>query len=237
MKNGVICKNCSSENPIHTHICSNCKYFFRDRVYNINIWETVEQIIEAPGKAFLKIVYSEHKNFIVFLSFLLGLRILVLSRFVSVPISNLTISTTPLILSYLISLSSIVILFLLSSSIIMYILNKTGYKVRFRDIYTLNIYSNIPNLFAVIILLPIELIVFGDYLFSNNPNPFQVKPTIAYILSSIEFGMLIWAFILNVIALNVLTRDKKLSASIAIGQIIITLLLILTLANTIFFLY
>lgn len=235
MKNAVICKNCAAENSIYTHICTSCKYFIRDRVSNIDIWETIGSIIESPLIAFKKIVFSEHKNFIVFLSIFFALRILILSRFVSLVLAESAISTTPLIISYLIVLSSVIVLFVLISALVSFILNKKDYKVRFRDIYSLNIYSTIPNLFAVVILFPIEIIVFGDYLFSNNPNPFQVKTTIAYLLFSVELGMILWSIVLNYKANYTLTSNKSLSLSIIALNYFLIIALIIILAVTVFF--
>ncbi len=235
MKNAVVCKNCSAENSIYTHTCTSCKYFIRDRVSNIDIWETIGSLIESPSAAFKKIILSEHKNFIVFLSILFALRILILSRFVSLILSESARSTTPLIISYLIVLSSVTVLFVLISAFISFILNKKDYKVRFRDIYSLNIYSTVPNLFAVVILFPIELIVFGDYLFSNNPNPFQVKATIAYLLFSVELGMILWSIVLNYKANYALTANKSLSLNITAINYLLMIALIIILAVTVFF--
>ncbi|MCJ7555177.1 MAG: hypothetical protein MUO34_14995 [Ignavibacteriaceae bacterium] len=235
MKNAVICKNCSAENSIYTHICTSCKYFIRDKVSNIDIGETIESIAESPSTAFKKIIFSEHKNFIVFLTILFALRILILSRFVSLILSESAISTTPLIMSYLSVLSSVIVLFVLISTLISFILNKKDYKVRFRDIYSLNIYSTVPNLFAVIILFPIELIVFGAYLFSNNPNPFQVKTTIAYILFSFELGMILWSVFLNYKANYALTASKSVSLMITALNYFLIIALIIVLAVTVFF--
>ena len=53
--------------------------------------------------------------------------------------------------------------------------------LRFKDTFALIIYSQIPYLFGLIILFPLELVIFGDYLFSKNPSPFTIKGTLAYL--------------------------------------------------------
>lgn len=235
MKNPVICKNCSAENPLYAHICSKCKYFLRDKVYNIDIWETIGQVIESPAKAFLKIIYAEYKNFIVFLTFFFSIRILVLSRFTSLFIAESPISTTPIIISFMLTLTATTIFLLVLSSISSLILRKVGYSVRFKDVYSLNIYSNIPNIFSIFILLPIELIVFGDYLFSNNPSPFQVKASLAYILAAFEIGILLWSFILNYKANKILTENNSVSLLTSSLHLLFFVSLLIGLALTVFF--
>lgn len=236
MKNPVICKNCSAENPVYSHTCGNCRYFIRDRVYNINIWETIGQIIESPGTAYKKVIYSEHKNFIVFLTFLLALRYLILSRFVSVPLSEATISSTPLLTGYLITLAATTGFLLAFAFIAKVVFNSSNYKVRIRDIYALNVYSNIPNFFAVLFLLPIELVIFGDYIFSNNPTPFQMKPLFAYVLAAVEVGLIIWSILLNIKSFTVLTNNKLTGMITGLINLFLISGLIYILAETIFFL-
>lgn len=235
MNNSVICKNCSTENPLYSHTCTNCKYFIRDKISNIDIWETIGLLIELPSKAFLKIIYAEHKNFIVFLTILFSLRILILSRFVSLLFPDSDIATTPLIFSYSIALISVLILLVCISLITAVILNKKDFKVRFRDLYSLNIFSNVPNLFAVIILFPVELIVLGEYLFSNNPNPFQVKSTFAILLLAFETGMILWSVVLNFKSNFTLTANYSLSLILTAVNQLLLIGLILALSQTIFF--
>ena len=234
MKNPVICKNCSEKNPLYAHICSKCKYFLRDKVYNVDIWVTIGQIIESPTKAFLKIIFAEHKNFIVFLTIFFALRILVLSRFTSLFFTDSSTSAAPIIISYLISLTASAIIYFVLSYISSVVLNRWEYIVRFKDVYSLNIYSNIPNILALFILLPIELIVFGNYLFSNNPNPFQVKETFAYILSSFELGIILWSVILNYKAMKTLINNNSAALLISSIHLIFFITLIIALSFILF---
>jgi hypothetical protein len=234
MKNPVICKNCSAENPLYSHICSNCKHFLRDKISNIDIWETISGIIESPSNAFQKIILSEHKNFIVFITLILAVRILILSRFVSVPFSKSAIPELPIFLIYLIVLFAFAILLIIISLLTSFILNKIDFRTRFRDIYTLNVFSQMPNLFSVITLFPIELIVFGNYLFSNNPYPFQVKGTISFLLIGFEIGIIGWSLVLNYLAMYTVTRNKTAGLIISLISSIIILLLIIILATVLF---
>lgn len=228
MKNSIICKNCSVENPLYNQICSNCKYYIRDKLPNIDIWETISLIIESPSKSFQRIIFSEHKNFIVFLTLFFAIRILIVTRFISLIESEFTSYTTAIILSYLILLIGLTAVIVIFFTLVRFTLKRINYITRLKDLYSIFIYSSMPNIFAVVILFPIQVIVFGDYLFSNNPNPFQVKPIFAYALAGFEIGVIIWAFVLNYISFKVLTCSKK-------AGLVITLLLNIILIGLIYF--
>lgn len=234
MKNSIICKNCSAENPPYNHICIQCKYFLRDKVSNIDIWKTIGLIIESPSKAFQTIIFSENKNFIVFLTLFFSLRILILSRFVNSIFATSTSSETSIILNLLVVIIVSVAILIFCFIITSFTLKKLNYMVRMKDIYSTYIYSFFPNLFALVILFPIELIVFGDYLFSNNPNPFQIKPLFAYLLLAFEIGMIVWSIILNYIVFKVLTGNNTVAIMISIIINILLASLILIFAEFIF---
>src|ERR1039458_8374525 len=83
MKNVIICKSCSTENPYYEVICSNCHSFLRDRIFNIDLWKTIEQLIETPVKAFRRIIQSEHKNFISLIFIFAVFKLFISSIFIS----------------------------------------------------------------------------------------------------------------------------------------------------------
>lgn len=234
MKNSVLCKNCSTENPVYSHICSNCKQFLRDKVSNIDIWKTIVNLIESPSKAFYTIIYSEHKNFIAFLLIILGFRIMILARYVSLPFSDTIKSIIPFGFAYILVLISLVILFCLVSFVLTMLLNRLNYSIRFKDTLSLNVYAQLPHIFAVLILFPVELIVFGNSLFLNNPYPFQIKPFVAYILIGFEAGMMLWVIVLNYIAYRVQTGDRKLSLILTFFTFSMLTGLIFTLSSIVF---
>jgi hypothetical protein len=59
----IICSVCQSQNDEFATVCSNCKSFIQNRIPNLDFFETVWKVIEAPHKAFHDITLSEHKNY------------------------------------------------------------------------------------------------------------------------------------------------------------------------------
>jgi hypothetical protein len=59
-----------------------------------------------------------------------------------------------------------------------------------------------PHVFGIIFLFVLELVVFGDYLFSVNPTPFVVKGLIAYLFLGAEILLILWSVFLSFTALK-----------------------------------
>lgn len=210
------CKKCNHTNPVYKHICEKCRSYLRERVVNIDLWKTIQLIIEDPNKAFTQIIFSEHKNFTLFLTLFIAIKNLVIARFLSVPTLGLDGVTTPLIVSFIFS---ILLSLLITSGISwLQLLFYKGRKLifRFKDIYAVNTYALIPFLFGLFFIFPVELIVLGGDIFSNNPYSYQIKPALSYILMTIEVIMIIWSFILMYKSILILGIKRTQSALLII---------------------
>jgi hypothetical protein len=219
----IKCKKCNYLNPAYKNICSECKSYLRERVVNIDLWNTTQLIIEDPHKAFKQIIFSEHKNFIVFITFFIGMKNLLISRFLSVPELGINGVSTSFILSVILM---IVITLILSSTFVFIqkvLYNKKGIVLRFRDIYAVNSYSFIPYLFGLAFIFPVELVVLGGDIFSNNPYSFEIKPIISYILIGIELITIIWSFILIQKSILAISANRIYSIIITSAYFIIWL--------------
>jgi hypothetical protein len=207
MKNVVNCSNCGAENPFYKFTCSNCKAYLRDKIFNLDLWELIGMLIESPVKAFNRIIQSEHKNFIILIAVLFSIRTFINSRFLSIYLSGENSLRFNLETELLISVgASLLVIWIFT--FILFIVNKySGLKTRLRDNNAVLIYSILPYSFALMVLFPIELIIFGGYLFSNNPSPFILKPTIAYTLLSFEGLLILWGFFLSVTGIYALSRN------------------------------
>jgi len=221
MKNSVTCPNCNSENPFYNSVCSNCKFYLRDRIYNIDLWTLMSSLIESPAKAFRTIILSEHKNFILFILFFVSIKYLVNARFIAMLSIGEFQTTIGLQLSYLIVLGITLIYFIIFSLLHKLSSKRNEVNIRFKDTLALIIYSQIPFLFGLIILFPLELVIFGDYLFSLNPTPFIIKGTIAYLFLVIEIGLVIWSIFLVFKAFR--TQAQNLFFSLTSASVFVVL--------------
>lgn len=234
-KNEISCPNCGSYNFDYDYKCQNCKAFLRERIINIDLGETLLRLIDSPSETFLKIKLAEHKNYVFFLLSFLALRFLIISRFISVPSSSNNTNYN-LFLVILLSLITTYLLVLLLSYLIKKIASLIKIKVRFKDILAVLAYSFIPNLLALIVLFPVELVFYGEYLFSNNPYPYQIKESVFYFLLTLEILTILWSIFLLNIGLDIFLKSRLLSL---IFSVIIWLLIsnILYLQSKIFLIY
>jgi len=207
MKNVVVCKNCKSENPFYELICRKCKSYLRERVYNIDLWHTISLLIESPSKAFKLIINSEHKNFLVVLLLLISGKVLLNGIFLKIFLLKGEAEFPNYFLDYLLTLSFTVVILLLFSVLFKTISEKNGIQTRFPDNFSLFTYSFVPYTFSLIVLFPVELVLFGGYLFSYNPSPFQIKETLSYVLFAFEGLIIIWSIFLTISAIKVISNN------------------------------
>lgn len=211
------CKKCNHINPAYKNICSECKSYLRERVVNIDLWNTIQQIIETPAQAFKQIIFAEHKNFIIFITFFIAVKNLVIIRYLSVPDLGLNGVTSPFVLS--LTLTAVLTFLLLGTFafIQIKIFNRRNVNLRFKDIYAINVYSFIPYIFGLVFIFPVELIVLGGDIFSNNPYSFEIKPLITYILIAFELITILWSFFLIFKSLLTITSIKSISLLISLA--------------------
>lgn len=216
MKNAIHCPNCKAENAYFKSVCSSCNSYLRDKIYNIDLWNIISLLIENPSKAFQKIIYSEHKNFIIFIILFTSVKVLITSRFVSMISLGQFSTITALPVSFLMILAVWVIYLILFTFLLKIFLKFDDINTRFKDNLAIIVYAQLPVVFALIFLFPIELIVFGDYIFSVNPSPFVIKEFTAYILAGFEIILIGWSVFLFLKAIVVQSSNMFLSFVITI---------------------
>jgi len=211
MKNIIICKSCGTENPYYEVICSNCHAYLRERIFNIDLWNTIEQLIETPVKAFRRIIQSEHKNFISLIFIFAVFKLFISSIFLSLALFKNEQPLNLFSIRFIFFAGGMLFLLLILSLLLLLVLKGGGIKSRFKDLFALLTFSLLPYSFAAIILFPVELIIFGNYLFSVNPSPFIVKSFFAWVLVSLEVLLILWSIFLTVTGTFAQTKSIRFS--------------------------
>jgi hypothetical protein len=226
MQTTLICKNCSTENPFFLLTCRSCSAYLRDKVSNIDLWDVLIKLIESPSAAYARIIHAEHKNFIFLILFLASVKLSINTIFISLALhkENQVSQNFILLLLIIIGLTSLSLI-ICSLLYQKFLKNKT----RFRDNFAILSYSLFPHVFALIILFPIELIIFGYTVFSVNPSPFIIKEFVAYTMLGFEGLFIIWAMFLSFMAfrrqsdsLNIVFVFTLLFNILIYGSILIT---------------
>ncbi len=222
----ILCSVCQTENDKYATICKECGSFLQNRVPNIDLFGTLWKVIENPNEAFRSIMLAEHKNYGLFLYILCGIYT-VFSAFWYFRIGDRFENILALILwALLIGVSLGCVLFPIISFLHFILTMLLGGKATFRSSIGITSYSSMPFIISLVLLLPIELMTFGMYLFTFNPHPITIKPVSYIVLIGLNAIMILWAFILLIIGTNTgnqITLWKSvLIAAILCGFILIS---------------
>ncbi len=211
MKNSIECKTCHADNPVYGLICTECKAYLRERIFNLDLWHTLGLLIENPSEADRLIIQSEHKNFIFFIAAIVSLKLLIDSMFVSLSVLKPEPEFGNFFRNYFIVLGEVVVILTAVSVVFKIITGQFGISTRIKDNFALLIYSLFPYVFGTFFLLIIELTIFGGNIFSRNPSPFMLKETLAYVLTGFEVLLVLWSIFLSFFAFFSQTKNLKYS--------------------------
>ncbi|MCH7973422.1 MAG: hypothetical protein IH949_05975 [Bacteroidetes bacterium] len=225
MNNTAKCKNCGHENALFRLNCTECNNYLRARVWNIDLWHDIRLLIESPTKGFQDIIWSEHKNFVVFIIIISTIKLMVDSFFLNMITENIVFLQHSFFMDYLLVLTEFVIFLILFTFVVWYINKLISIETRIRDVFAIITYSFIPSIFALVSLFLVEIILFGSFLFSVNPSPLIIKPMLAYTLLVLEILVILWSAFL--LALGFYTQTKLKLYSIILSVIFFSLLLLI----------
>ena len=225
MNNTAKCKNCGHENALFRLNCTECNNYLRARVWNIDLWHDIRLLIESPTKGFQDIIWSEHKNFVVFIIIISAIKLMVDSFFLNMITENIAFLQHSFFMDYLLVLTEFVIFLVLFTFAVWYINKLISIETRIRDVFAIITYSFIPSIFALVSLFLVEIILFGSFLFSVNPSPLIIKPMLAYTLLVLEILVILWSAFL--LAFGFYTQTKLKLYSIVLSVIFFSLLLLI----------
>jgi hypothetical protein len=191
--NIIQCATCGKENFILNYRCKFCNAIIREKIATINLGEILIDLLINIEIGVKKVLFAEKKSYLSLLLFLLVFKMTVLTLFNISILDFVTVhnkfNLTALIFSFWIFYLVII------SILIKYLLGKLA-NIKIKNALSLIVYSFIYFSFSIIILFPIELMLFGVYFFSNNPSIFDINPTKAYLVIFIEVIFFLYSFYL-----------------------------------------
>jgi len=215
----ITCGVCKAENDEFAIVCVKCRSYIQNRIPNLDFFDTVWKVIESPRRAFHDITLAEHKNYSLLLFALFGIGLSLTgfwyfrlgSRFESL----LDMLAEATVIGVGLGLFSAG-LFTLIFELMVKILRGKG---AVRNSLGILAYSTTPISLTLALILPIELLTFGMYLFTSNPSPYSMKPGMYIALVAFDSVMALWAFLLSVVGTSV---AKQLSLARSFLAIIVT---------------
>jgi hypothetical protein len=218
----IRCSTCGHENDEFATVCVQCKGFLQNRIPNLDFYDTVWKVIESPRKAFHDITLAEHKNYslLMFILFGIGLSFTGFwyfqlgSRYESL-LDLLAAGTLFGIPLGLVSAIVFTGFFHIGARLV-------GGKGGVRNSLAILAYATTPVSLSLILILPIELLTFGMYLFTANPHPYTIKPELYVTLIAVDGIIALWALVLATVGASV---SKQISVWRAFLPVIATMCL------------
>jgi hypothetical protein len=213
IKSNLSCPKCGLEQSRFNFECKKCGFFLRDKVPNIDLGTTLAGLVDSPSESFDKIVFSENKNFASFFLVFAMIKFYFIAIFFSFHFFDY--SGVEIMTGYL------QFLLLLSLSLLLPYILKVATPLRFsgvrwRDITSGFSYALAPIALSAAFLIFLEVIIYGEFLFSHSPSPLDFKQMFGVIFSILEAGFIIWSISLMAIFFFRLGMGKILSTLISI---------------------
>ncbi len=218
------CPSCSYDNDEFATVCLQCKGYLQNRVPNLNFFETAWGIIESPRATFRTITLAEHKNYVLFFFACFGVSV----SFTTFFYLRLGYYFDSLLFLIPWALGSGVVGGMILTPLLSLFLHLVGRVLgsnqKYRNSNALFAYSLVPIVLSLVLVLPIELLTFGMYLFTSNPHPYVIKPVSFLLLVGFDTLMAAWTIALAVIGMTVVYRFSLWKA---VGAVLIVLIVVL----------
>jgi len=97
-------------------------------------------------------------------------------------------------------------------------------SVKYRDISAVVSYAGFPIILSILFIFPVEVGIFGMYLFTNEPSPFSINPVVYSLLIGLDALLVIWSLVILFIGLRIISGSIIRSLTIGILVIISAIL-------------
>jgi hypothetical protein len=175
------CSICGTDNSEFALRCNNCGAILQQHFKTLNLFEIIIFMWHNPKLAQKRILLAEHRN-LTFLvatieSFAAGFAFLYMIKATDTYSAYL-----PSLLFAGILVSILVFLpFLYLVPLTIYIVARIKrLGITIRGFLSAFIYSIHPLVFTSLVLMPVQVAIFGQYFFSNNPSPKVINPVPFY---------------------------------------------------------
>jgi hypothetical protein len=211
---------CGEENDDLSVVCVRCRSYLQSKVDTLDLFKTIESLITAPGSTFRRIVLSRHKNYTVFLSCLLGIALAYTVAWFK-NLGHAFPNMFALLGAGFVAGPIVGLLFVLVFSLVMIWLGKVlGGKATLRNMFAVVAYASLPIILTLVFIFPVEVAIFGAYLFDNNPPPLVINPVVYVTLLGFDTLAVIWSWLLIVEGVIVAHGFTRARAMILTGMLL-----------------
>ena len=189
----IECTVCGEKNDDLAVTCKSCKGYLQAKVENLDLFSTMWGLMESPEKTLKRVVLSRRKNYVIFLSALLGVWVL-LSAFWGLNLGSQFDNTFTVLATGILAGPVAGVLCVLTGAAVLQIVTKLlGGNATLRNLFAVVSYASVPLIFALIFVYPIKIAIFGLYLFDQNPSPMIINPGLYLALLAFDLTAVIWS--------------------------------------------
>ena len=208
----ITCSVCGQRNDDLAVLCTSCKSYLQSKVDNLNLFETIWQLIESPRAAHKKIVLARHKNYVLLLSCLLGMSL----TFALFWLWNLGARFDNVLMLLgvggLMGIPLGVGFVLVSGMLIVGGIRLLGGKASLKNSGAVVSYASMPLSLSLVLILPLEIAIFGNDFFGTNPPPMIINPVVYVALLGFDALAILWSILLLYQGVTVLSGFGKLKS-------------------------
>jgi hypothetical protein len=188
----ITCTVCGKENDDLSVVCSACKSFLQSRVDALDLFTTLGGLIENPRSSLKKIVLAKYKNYSLILSALFGVSLVFEIAWLK-DAGDKVASLLPIVGAAFIGgpIAGMIVVFVVSVALQQTTRVLGGHAAR-KNLFAAIAYATSPMVIALVVVIPLQLAVFGKEFFGTNPPPSLVRPTEYYLLLALKALAACW---------------------------------------------
>jgi hypothetical protein len=197
--------------------CSSCGGLLQQRAKTLDLFATLFNVWRYPDFTFRKIILAEHRNYAFLIALFEAVGMSFLFLFTVKAGDIFSIELIRLLSTGLGFAVAAYLPFLYLFCLLSYFLSRASQTgASLRGFMAGMIYAMHPIAVSAIVILPLEVAVFGPYVFSNNPSPLTINPAPFYLLGILDC-LLGFAAIMFVARLSKLLFGTRKKAIIFVG--------------------
>ena len=213
------CPVCGHANDDLALICVSCKGYLQAKVDTLDLFHTIWGLVEAPAATMRRIVIARHKNYVVLLSCLFGIA-LTLGTMWYLSLGRLLGGLGPTLgVGILAGPVAGLLAVMLIGVVVRLVSRLFGGHATMRETVPMVAYAMVPIVLSLVLVFPVEIAVFGQYLFDNNPPPLVINPPAFIGLVALDVLAVLWAWGLLITGTRVaqrLTRPRAVLSTLAV---------------------
>lgn len=185
------CHVCEADNLDLAVRCKSCGSILQDSAKALNLFSTIYNLWRFPDQTLKKVIIASHRNYTVLLAALEGIGLSFLTLYIVKAADIYSVDFTRLLVTGIVLGVVVFLPALYVFSGISYLslrVSRTGASVM--GYISGMIYSLHPFAIGAAFLIPMDVAVFGSFLFSNNPSPQVINPISFYFLAFLDIVLL-----------------------------------------------